>query len=331
MKAPPLVSWIRMGGFGLMVLWVKGSPQWGLSILLWNQTNACSKLKHLACLMAACLPRKVPRHTRPQAPWPRTSPNLGMGGGCAQGKWVGKCALWLWLWPWQPKPCPVRTTARSKSSKAFPFPLTEETHTEGPTSKNLASLPREARPEGNDFAHNCMRGPTNPSLRGLSKRSFGRPQYPAASTDTFDLRNPCLFQTHVNWPCGTVWAPRGQASSSHRPLVFAPSLSRDALHVSSGPETRQKKLDGALPQTILLSFERQGRHCCTTKAKNTHGLLSQHRKMSFEKVWRRTSLCVAHSRIPTNGSDPSRAFHPSVCAVLTHACTGQWKNTCNEA
>ena len=97
--------------------------------------------------MAACLPRKVPRHTRPQAPWPRTSPNLGMGGGCAQGKWVGKCALWLWLWPWQPKPCPVRTTARSKSSKSFPFPLTEETHTEGHTSKNLASLPGEPRPE----------------------------------------------------------------------------------------------------------------------------------------------------------------------------------------
>ena len=28
-----------------------------------------------------------------------------------------------------------------------PFPLTEETHTEGHTSKNLASLPREPRPE----------------------------------------------------------------------------------------------------------------------------------------------------------------------------------------
>ena len=56
-------------------------------------------------------------------------------------------ALWLWLWPWQPKPCPVRTTARSKSSKSFPFPLTEETHTEGHTSKNLASLPGEPRPE----------------------------------------------------------------------------------------------------------------------------------------------------------------------------------------
>ena len=138
-------GWIWVDG-----VWVKGSPQWGLSILLWNQTHACSKLKHLACLMAACLPRKVPRHTRPQAPWPRTSPNLGMGGGCAKG--VGKCALWLWLWPWQPKPCPVRTTARSKSSKSFPFPLTEETHMEGHTSKNLASLPREARPE--DSFHN---------------------------------------------------------------------------------------------------------------------------------------------------------------------------------
>ena len=74
------------------------------------------------------------------------------------------------------------------------------------------------------------------------------------------------------------------------------------------------------------------RQASTTKAQNTHGLLYLCiEKMSFEKVWRRTSLCVAHSRIPTNGSDPSRAFHPSACAVLTHACTGQWKNTCNEA
>ena len=65
----------------------------------------------------------------------------------------------------------------------------------------------------------------------------------------------------------------------------------------------------------------------TTKAeKYTWASISLHRKMSFEKVWRRTSLCVAHSRIPTHGSDPSRAFHPSVCAVLTHACTGASKN-----
>ena len=100
------------------------------------------------CLFDGDLPSEegTPPHAA-AGPLAKDFAKLGDGWGCAKGRWVGKCALWLWLWPWQPKPCPVRTTARSKSSKSFPFPLTEETHTEGHTSKNLASLPREARPE----------------------------------------------------------------------------------------------------------------------------------------------------------------------------------------